>query len=72
MNNLVIRDVEASPMMLNKDTGEPYYSVSLKVYPDVKQNLAVEYSLTEEYTLIGKQLSEAIIDYHDKQSLQCT
>lgn len=59
MNN-IIRNVEVGELILGPDELEPYFEVKMRVYPEMKQDLATVVSRQEECRIIGEQLIEAV------------
>lgn len=58
----IIRNVRVSPTILDQQTFEPYYDVTVRVYPEMAQDIAVlgNGCRQDEYAIVGRQLSEAI------------
>ena len=62
----LFRYMKLSPLTFDQETGELFYSVEFRLYPDVKQSLKA--AEKEEYEIIGKQLIEAFVECRKKNS----
>jgi len=60
---ILFRDVKLSRLMLEPSSGQVYYEVSLKFFPEVEQSLKIskKESADEENLMIGKQLVEVLL-----------
>lgn len=57
----IIRDLTITPIMLDKETFEPFYRVQMSVYSELAQDIRVYSGSEQEQKMIGKQLCEAVV-----------
>ncbi len=58
--NKMFRQVKISSMMLDKETFEPYKEVTMRIYPEIIQDIHVMNTSEKEFLLVGQQLCEAL------------
>lgn len=56
----IVRNVKRSPLIIETNTSEPYYEVTMRIYPETTQDLSSIINIEQECLLIGQQLCEVL------------